>query len=186
MKHILLLTISWISCTLGLYAQNDPFGAQTNYTAVALSPGEFPSFQEYNHAPQNIHVSSITAPELRSTIEASRGKFYLLDARSNTEYKVSHIQSARPLDYNSFSIEQVWMLDRSAHVVVYSAAKGRSLVLAQYLKLMGFLDVQILDDGLIGWKNSGQVVYDHQGETDRIHVGSRANLRLVKSGLAVL
>ena len=187
MKKLILLL--FICCWVGqsaLFAQRDPFGGYNSYDAAALSPSELPSFEEYRNDPENIKVPTIPIQELQSVLGDSRDKLYLLDARSEKEYEVSRIQGARAMDYLQFSVERVWMLDRAARVVVYSATEERSRTLAQYLKLMGFLDVQILEGGLIGWKNAGQLVYNAKGKTDRIHVGRRANMRLVKSGLAVL
>ena len=109
-----------------------------------------------------------------------------MDARSDKEYLVSRIAKARTVGFASFSTERVWMLDRSAQVIVYSANKDRGLIVAQYLKLMGFLDVQLLEGGLIGWKNAGYEVVDNKGKTDRIHVGNKSNIRLLKSGLAII
>lgn len=179
----MLILGCWSVC---MTAQRDPFAGRTAVDAAALSPSELPSFEEYRNDPENIKVDVVGPQELFNVIESNRGRLYILDARSEKEYAVSRIKDARPVGYTDFSAEQVWMLNRSARIVVYSATESRSRAVAQYLKLMGFLDVQILDDGLIGWKNAGHTVVDDKGETDRIHVGKRANTRLVKRGLVVL
>lgn len=185
MKRLILMLV--LGCwSLYSTAQRDPFAGRTAVDAAALSPSELPSFEEYRNAPENIKVDLVGVQELFNAIQSNRDRLYILDARSEKEYAVSHIKDARPAGYANFSAERIWMLHRSARIVVYSATESRSRTVAQYLKLMGFLDVQILDDGLIGWKNAGQIVVDHKGETDRIHVGKRANTRLVKRGLVVL
>ncbi len=181
-----LFFILLCSCTSFLAtAQTDPFGVRSNVDAAALSPSELPTFEEYRNDPENIKVALISPQELAATIKNSRGTCFLLDARSDKEYLVSRIKNARSIGFADFSTERVWMLDRSAQVIVYSANKDRGLLMAQYLKLMGFLDVQLLDGGLIAWKNAGYQVYDDAGKTDRIHVGKKSNLKLLKSGLAV-
>ncbi|MGH1335749.1 MAG: rhodanese-like domain-containing protein [Aureispira sp.] len=169
-----------------LFAQNDPFGVRSSVDAAALSPSELPTFEAYKSDPENIAVANISPKTLSSTLRNSRGTYFLLDARSNKEYLVSRIGTARVVGFTSFSTERVWMLDRSAQVIVYSANKERGLVVAQYLKLMGFLDVQLLEGGLIGWKNAGYDVVDDNGKTDRVHVGKKSNTRLLKSGLAII
>ncbi|WP_197043840.1 rhodanese-like domain-containing protein [Aureispira sp. CCB-QB1] len=170
------------------FAQNDPFGfsPSSSQDAAALSPNELPDFEAYCKDPENIRIPPILAKELEYVIKTNnREQIIIIDARSKEEYEISHIQGARRTGYKDFSIERVWMVSRKARVIVYSANKNRSTVVAQYLKLMGFTDVQVLEDGLIGWKNEGNSIYDKNGATDKIHVGNRTNLKLVKSGLAI-
>lgn len=182
-----LFCIVCFCCTsITLSAQRDPFGVRSSVDAAALSPSELPTFKEYRADPENIKVNAIGAKALSATLKNSRGACFLLDARSEKEFLVSRINKARSIGFSDFSIERVWMLDRSAQVIVYSASQERSLLVAQYLKLMGFLDVQLLEGGLIGWKNAGYEVYDDKGETDRVHVGKKSNTKLLKSGLAII
>lgn len=184
---LFLLFLLYFYCPVTiLTAQTDPFGVRSSVDAAALSPSELPSFEEYRADPENIKVAGISPKELSSTLKNSRGTCFILDARSEKEYLVSRIHQARPVGFSDFSVERVWMLDRSAQVVVYSASKDRGLLLAQYLKLMGFLDVQLLEGGLIGWKNEGFEVVNDKGKTDKVHVGKKSNTRLLKSGLAVI
>jgi rhodanese-related sulfurtransferase len=169
-------------------AQNDPFGFSppNSQDAAALSPSELPDFKTYRADPENIKIAPILAKELEFILKTENGeKIIIIDARSKEEYNISHIQNSRRTGYDDFSIERIWMVSRKARIVVYSAHRNRSTVLAQYLKLMGFSDVQVLEDGLIGWKNEGNLIYDTNGATDKIHVGNKDNLRLVKSGLAI-
>ncbi|MFK7799355.1 MAG: rhodanese-like domain-containing protein [Aureispira sp.] len=184
----LFLYFSLLLCfySVTLCAQRDPFGVRSSVDAAALSPSELPSFEEYKNDPENIKVTSINPKGLSSALQNSRGACYVLDARSKKEYLVSRINTARDVGFLDFSTERVWMLDRSAQVVVYSANKDRGLLVAQYLKLMGFRDVQLLEGGLIGWKNAGYEVVNDSGKTDRIHVGKRSNSKLLKKGLAII
>lgn len=170
------------------YAQNDPFGfaPSNNQDAATLSPNELPEFEAYRKDPENIMIPPILAKELEFVLKtATQERIILLDARSKEEHDISHIKGSRRTGYEDFSIERVWMVSRKARVIVYSANNNRSTTVAQYLKLIGFTDVQILEDGLIGWKNVGNDIYDKDGTTDKIHVGSKNNLKLVKSGLAI-
>ena len=184
-----LLSLLWLFCFCcpfsWLHAQTDPFGVRSSVDAAALSPSELPSFEAYRADPENIKVAGISPKELSATLKNSRRACFILDARSEKEYLVSRIDKARSVGFVDFSVERVWMLDRAAQVIVYSANKDRGLLLAQYLKLMGFLDVQLLEGGLIAWKNEGYKVVNDKGETDRVHVGKKGNIRLLKKGLAV-
>lgn len=169
-------------------AQNDPFGfsPSSSQDAAALSPSELPDFEDYRKDPENIKIVPILAKELEFIVKTeSREQIIIIDARSKEEYDISHIKNSRRTGYQDFSIERVWMVSRKARLIVYSANKNRSTIVAQYLTLMGFNDVQMLEDGLIGWKNEGNDIYDKDGPTDKIHVGKKDNLKFVKSGLAI-
>jgi rhodanese-related sulfurtransferase len=169
-------------------AQNDPFGTTTSdkKEVTALSPSELPDFEEYRNNPEEVKIPSLLAKELAFILkEESKEKIAIIDARSKEEYDVSHINKSRRVGYEDFSIERIWMVSRDARVIVYSANKTRSTIVAQYFKLMGFSDVQVLEDGLIGWKNERNEIYDANGTTNKIHVGTKSNAKLVKSGLAV-
>lgn len=169
-------------------AQNDPFGTTTSdkQTTSPLSPSELPDFETYRNNPKNINISSILAKELAFILKGEpKEKIAIIDARSKVEYDISHINKSRRVGFKDFSIERIWMVSRDARVFVYSASKNRSMLVAQYFKLMGFSDVQILEDGLIGWKNGKNELYNADGTTNKIHVGTKDNAKLVKSGLAV-
>lgn len=167
-------------------AQNDPFEVKTSDKQNALSPSELPEFEEYRKNPKSIVIPSLLAKELAFILrDESREKIAIIDARSAEEYDVSHINKSRRVGFEDFSIERIWMVSRDARVVIYSANKNRSTIVAQYLQLMGFSDVQVLEDGLIGWKNEKNEVYNANGTTNKIHVGTKSNAKLVKSGLAV-
>jgi rhodanese-related sulfurtransferase len=186
MHLFLYISLVLCFCSTSLLAQLDPFSVRSSVDAAALSPSELPSFEEYKNDPENIRVTPISPRDLSQTLQNSRGVCYILDARPKEEYLVSRIHQARAVGFLDFSTERVWMLDRTAQVVVYSANKDRGLLVAQYLKLMGFRDVQLLEGGLIGWKNAGYDVVNDSGKTDRVHVGKRSNSKLLKKGLAIL
>lgn len=186
MKYFIVV-LSCITMTIinnPLFAQHDPFAAiPRNKDAAALSPSELPSFEQYRSAPANINVSVISPTELAYVIDDSREKIFILDARSKEEYSISHIETARRAGFVDFSVERIWMVDRQARIIIYSSDQKRSDILAQYLKLMGFTDIQILAGGLINWKNAGNDVFNKDGKTDKVHVGRKENLKLLKSGL---
>jgi rhodanese-related sulfurtransferase len=169
-------------------AQEDPFGqASPDKKEVETLPsGKLPDFETYRKEPGNVKITSITTKELASILNAgSKEPITIIDARSQEEYEVSHIKNSKRTGYEDFSNERIWMVSREARVIVYSTNKNRGTVVAQYLKLMGFSDIQVLEDGLIGWKNEKNEIYNADGATNKIHVGTKANAKFVKSGLAV-
>lgn len=185
MKNLVLLLL----CSLighVLQAQNDPFAiVPSNQNAALSAPNELPDFDQFLKEPHTISIPPITCKELSYAIQDNREKVFVLDARSIKEYKTSHIDKAKRAGYEDFSVERIWMVDRKARVIVYSANYSRGKTLAQYLVLMGFSDVQLLEGGLINWKNNGHQVVDKKGKTDKVHVGNRSNLKLLKSGLGI-
>lgn len=166
-------------------AQNDPFASHVIVDAAALSPSELPTFEQYCKSPENIKIHSITPKELTYALANDREKIYLLDVRSKTEYEISHIKDSKFIGFEGFTSERIWTVDRKARVIIYSSTNKRGTLLAQYLVLLGFMDVQLIEGGIIGWKNAGYDVYDANGKTDKIHVGSKENLKLLQMGLAV-
>jgi len=185
--------LTFLICFLGLSyittcnAQKDPFGqTPSNKEDVTASPSELSDFKDYRTNPDNIKISSILTKELATTLQAEDKKqVTIIDARSKKEYDVSHINHSKRIGYEDFSIQRVWMVPRDAQIVIYSTNKNRSTTVAQYLTLIGFSNIQVLGDGLIGWKNGKNDVYDANGTTNKIHVGTKDNVKLVKSGLAV-
>jgi rhodanese-related sulfurtransferase len=185
--------LTFLICLFGLNhvttcnAQKDPFGQTTSTKKdVTASPSELSDFKDYRTNPENATVSSLLAKELGLVLKAEDKKqITLIDARSKKEYDVSHINNSKRIGYEDFSIQRIWMVPRDAQIVIYSTNKARSTTVAQYLKLIGFSAVQVLEDGLIGWKNGKNVVYDANGTTNKIHVRTKDNAKLVKSGLAV-
>ena len=174
-----------ISFPLIINAQNDPFGGGA-VDAAALSPSELPSFEAYKSSPENIKVSTVSPNELSTALESGNEPIVILDARSQEEFDISHLKNAKRIGHHDFTVERVWMVDRKARVIVYSAAGNRALVSAQYLILMGFRDVQILDGSLISWKNTGKAIYDQNNKlTERVHVGNRKNMKLLTKGKVV-
>lgn len=165
-------------------AQSDPFAAHVVKDAAALSPSELPDFEEYRKDPDHAPIIHIQPKTLTYALK-DRDKVIVLDTRSKAEYDISHIKEAHWVGYEEFSAETVWEYHRDARVVVYSSNNKRAAIVAQYLKMMGFTDVELLEGGLIGWKNLQYDVYDAFGKTDKIHVGSKDNFKLLHYGMAV-
>jgi rhodanese-related sulfurtransferase len=178
---VCFLTLNFFSLT----AQNDPFASHVVMDAAALSPSELPTFEQYCKSPENIKIHTITPKELTYAFANDREKVFLLDVRSKAEYDISHIKDSKFIGFEGFTSERIWTVDRKSRVIIYSSTNKRGILIAQYLVLLGFTDVQLIEGGIIGWKNAGYDVYDANGKTDKIHVGSKDNLKLLHLGLAV-
>jgi rhodanese-related sulfurtransferase len=167
-------------------AQLDGLSPGRAVDAAALSPDELPTFDEYKADPENIKVKSISSKDLVEIITDGTEKIVILDTRTRAEYNISRLKKARRMGYNDFMIERVWMINRQSRVILYSTTGKRALVVAQYLILMGFRDLHILDGSLIGWVNEGRDLYDAEKlKTTKVHVGEKKNMTLLKVGEGV-
>jgi len=188
-KFILALTCCFIwSANDSLQAQNDPFApVNTEDAAAQYAKKGLPSFEEYLTQPKNIDVSRIEVEDLVNALETEKGRIHIIDARTKKEYDISHMKNAVHAGYTEFTPNRIWTIARDARVIVYSTTSGkRSLNIAQYMIMMGYTDVQVLEEGLIGWKNFRQIVVNSKDKkTDKIHIGHKNNMRLVRLGLVV-
>jgi len=183
---LFLVGINYSTAQDDPFAQSDPFAVSSSQDAAALSPNELPSFKEYIASPENIPVDLISVSELERVKKASLERINFLDARTKKEYKVSHLKNAKHCGFETFSIERVWMVNRTARVIIYSSTLERSKLLAQYLIMMGFKDIQVLKGGIIAWKNANKDVYDATNVvTDKVHVGDKENMKILKEGKGI-
>ena len=93
----------------------------------------------------------------------------LLDVRTPTEYRVSHLAGARFVNFDSLQTEQFAGVDRRRSVVVYCSVGYRSERLGERLQVLGFRQVRNLYGGLFEWVNQGYDVYNAQGRTANVH-----------------
>lgn len=189
MQLLLVFLQSSLFCCLCFHtcwAQGDPFSAGFAKDAAALSPNELPSFQDYQKDPENIKIADIKSTMVSGVLKSTREPIVILDARNQAEFEIAHLQDAKWVGFDDFSIERVWMIQRETRVLVYSSLNKRSKLIAQYLILLGFRDVQIMEDGIIGWVNNNYPVYDAtHAPTTKIHVGDKQNMKYLKKGLGI-
>ncbi|WP_297335568.1 rhodanese-like domain-containing protein [Algoriphagus sp.] len=100
-------------------------------------------------------------------------RFQLLDTREKEEYEVSHIQSARWVGFDSFSLDRVSDLDKNEPVLVYCTVGVRSQEIGKKLREAGFKKVFNLYGGIIHWVNEDNPVYRNEHRTNQVHTFSR-------------
>ena len=93
----------------------------------------------------------------------------LLDVRTPTEFRVSHLKGARFVDFDSLETEKFAGIDRQRPVVVYCSVGYRSERLGERLKALGFRHVRNLYGGLFEWVNEGYPVHNARGQTTDVH-----------------
>lgn len=102
---------------------------------------------------------------------------YILDAREEREYKVSHIKDALFVGYDNFNLEETIkkMPNKKNFVVVYCTLGVRSEDIAEKLQKAGYTNVYNLFGGIVEWKNKGNNVFNSKGKaTEKVHVSSKS------------
>lgn len=158
-----------------------------NNANIQKANGEQLTLQEFAAAYQKSDspAKRISSAELNKRLAAGE-RLALLDARSREEYEVSHIHQARRIGFEDFSTERIWMLKRQAPIVIYCAAGERSYITADYLRALGFSDVAVLEESLIGWSNADLPLYTSKNaKTPQIHIHKKENNSLLKKGRPV-
>ena len=87
------------------------------------------------------------------SLMTERPNLQIIDVRTDGEVAAGMIEGAAQIDISKPNFEQELMkLDKSAPVLVYCAAGGRSKTAQDKMIALGFKEVHNLEDGYSGWK----------------------------------
>ncbi len=114
------------------------------------------------------HVQEVTAEQLLSWLNEST-PIMLLDARSETEFKVSHIARAVWAETLNEAQQQLTPASPTARIVVYCSVGARSAHLANQLRLAGYPAVYNLRGGIFTWANDDRPLVVDGHETQLVH-----------------
>lgn len=132
------------------------------------------------------HIVPVLQPDSLFRRLNSESPPIILDTRSKEEYVVSHLQTARWIDYDTFEPYMVSGLNKQSPVVVYCSVGYRSEKIGEQLTEMGFSNVRNLYGGIFQWKNEGYSVVNSKGEpTDSIHTYNMLWSVWLKEGVKV-
>jgi rhodanese-related sulfurtransferase len=101
--------------------------------------------------------------------DRSRPQPVILDARTETEYSVSHMADAARIDPYRPLLRPLKGLPLSTPIVVYSSVGYRGARVAYWLGRQGFTNVQNLDGGIFRWANEGRPLFRQGAETVETH-----------------
>lgn len=183
----------FLSLSTAVFAQAQPL---TDPFADALSPSEtaapvtatnsYPDFDDFVATYTSFSVPMVTVEELAQEIRDQKTVF-VLDARTQAEFDISHIPGARRVGFDDFTVERVWMYQRNASIVVYCTNGERSEKVAEYLELMGFSNIRHLRNGAIEWLNYGHDMWDTaKAATKNLHIWKKDLMHILKKGKAIL
>ncbi len=132
------------------------------------------------------HTVPLIQPAALAEAKKETDNLYLLDIRTKEEFSVSHLENARFIDYDNFTMKQVQDIPKDAKVVVYCAVGYRSERVGEKLKAAGYEDIQNLYGGIFQWKNEGYPIVNQQKQpTDSVHTYSKNWSKWLEKGIKV-
>lgn len=132
-----------------------------------------------------VQYNAETVPYITTEELAKSGTKFILDARKQEEYDVSHLKDAQWVGFDEFEITKVLesIKDKNAPIVVYCSIGVRSEDIGEKLLAAGYSQVHNLYGGIFEWKNRGNPVYDNnQKETNKVHPYNSIWGRLLTNG----
>ncbi len=155
-------------------------------TACAQAPDNRPAIENPDFDDRLTNLLSFTVPLMGvDELAKSDEEIYILDAREEGEYEISHIPDARYIGYDKFKKKAVKDIPKDAKVVVYCSVGYRSEKIGEKLKKEGFSDVYNLYGSIFEWVNAGNEVENEKGEkTDSVHTYNKKWSQWVIEGRA--
>src|SRR5919107_3191622 len=89
----------------------------------------------------------------------------LLDARTQSEFAISHIKGAVQIDPYRPSLHPLRGTPQSGAIVVYSSAGYRGARVASWLANAGYTSVVNLSGGVFKWANEGRSLFREENRT---------------------
>jgi rhodanese-related sulfurtransferase len=119
------------------------------------------------------NLLSHSVPERSVTDAVKDSTAIFLDAREPREYEVSHLNGAKYVGYDHFSMDSLQQIPKNRRIVVYCSVGYRSEKIAEKLIAAGYTDVANLYGGIFEWVNQGQTVVNKKGTTEEVHAYDR-------------
>ncbi|MEH2327963.1 rhodanese-like domain-containing protein [Nostoc sp.] len=115
-------------------------------------------------------VEEINCKQLAQLLsDSAKPRPLMLDARSPTEYAVSHIETAVRIDPLTDDLTAVSTVSQDRPIVVYCAVGYRSAKLAQQLDKAGMKCIYNLSGGIFQWANEGRPIFQNGHPTQLVH-----------------
>ncbi len=116
-------------------------------------------------------VKQLQTAELHSWLsDPKRDSIFLIDARANKEFQVSHISGAKNIPYNSKDpLKYLTDIKPDNPIVVYCSVGYRSSILARKLQTLGFKEVHNLEGSIFKWANEEKPLVQGQITAHKVH-----------------
>ena len=126
-----------------------------------------PDFKKLLDSTYQHTVPLISVEDLRLS---DKKNLFILDAREEEEFAVSHLKEARHVGYFWFDMRNVYNIPKDATVVVYCSVGFRSEKIGDKLLKAGYLHVYNLHGSIFEWVNQRNPVYRSNGvQTTEVH-----------------
>jgi rhodanese-related sulfurtransferase len=113
-------------------------------------------------------------------------KITIIDTRAPEEFKVSHLEGAQFLNYESYSTDDLKKIPSNTKVIVYCSVGYRSERVGEKLLKLGYKNVFNIYGGIFEWKNEGQAVVNKQNQpTDSVHTYNKNWSKWLVKGVKV-
>ncbi|MEH2042260.1 rhodanese-like domain-containing protein [Nostoc sp.] len=114
-------------------------------------------------------VEEINCKQLAQLLsDSAKPRPLVLDARSQTEYAVSHIETAVRIDPLTDDLIAVATVSPDRPIVVYCAVGYRSAKLAKKLDEAGMKCIYNLSGGIFQWANEGRPIFQNGHPTQLV------------------
>ncbi len=123
-------------------------------------------------------VEQISTDSLANILAAGQD-VYLLDVRTEDEFRVSHLPGASNIDPDETEFGDI---PQDATIVAYCSVGYRSSALADRLQDAGF-NVVNLEGSIFQWANEGRPLEDANGPATKVHAFDKTWSRLLKEEL---
>jgi rhodanese-related sulfurtransferase len=101
--------------------------------------------------------------------DSTRPQPVILDARTETEYSVSHLADAARIDPYRPLLRPLKGQPLTTPIVVYSSVGYRGARVAVWLRRRGYANVQNLDGGIFRWANEERPLFRQGAQTPEAH-----------------
>jgi rhodanese-related sulfurtransferase len=101
--------------------------------------------------------------------DSSRTQPVVLDARTQAEFDISHLQGAVRIDPYRPSLRDLAGFPKDTPIVVYSSAGYRGARVARWLSNAGYSNAQNLASSLFQWANEGRPLFRGDRPTAAVH-----------------
>jgi rhodanese-related sulfurtransferase len=129
-------------------------------------------------------VEEINCEELAQLLsDSAKPQPLVLDARSQTEYAVSHIETAVHIDAFTPDLAALSTDSKDRVIVVYCSVGYRSAKLAQHLNKAGMKCIYNLSGGIFQWANEERSIFKDEHPTQLVHPYNRIWGKLLKPSL---
>jgi rhodanese-related sulfurtransferase len=106
---------------------------------------------------------------VRWRADPGRAQPVVLDARTEDEYAVSHLQGAVRIDPYKPSLRALRGFPKDTAIVLYSSVGYRGARVADFLARQGYTRVVNLEGGEVRWANEGRPVFRQDRPTAEVH-----------------